>query len=95
VSNIATFNVSVSPDGKISFIYSDELRKALAGLGPVVTKRAGNVEPGVDGWGVELVEEFGSQTAGPFVNRSDAIAAEVRMVESALHGLNHVPDCAQ
>ena len=75
--------VIVSPDGKIHLIYSDELRSLLA-EGPSTVVRASHVEPtqsGGHGWTADL-SPSGGPVLGPFETRAEALAEEVKWLET-------------
>lgn len=82
--------VVIEPDGGVAFVYSDELYEALAGAFDLTTRRAGRVEPTVDGaWAVDVSPVTGSASPveiGVFARRGDALAAEAEWVRNYLRG---------
>lgn len=66
----------VDPVGNIRCIYTEEID--LRTLGDLRIVRASHVEPGTDGsWSADL-SPVGGPHLGPFFQRNQAIAAEVR-----------------
>jgi hypothetical protein len=67
--------VVVSPDGRIQFLWADEL-SGLIDDGRTVIRRASHVEPTADGrWTADLAPS-GGPVLGPFRLRGQAIDAE-------------------
>ena len=63
----------VSPNGAITAIYAEDID--LRSLGTPTITRASHVEPDAIGqWFAEIVD---GPTLGPFLKRSDALAAEI------------------
>ena len=75
--------VHVDPDGRVRFIYSDELAGLLE-LGTSTVRRASHVEPApAGGWTADMGPS-GGPVLGPYVLRADALAAEVAWIEEQL-----------
>lgn len=75
--------VNITPDGTITFIYSDDLQPLL-GLGTPTIRRASHVEANSDGqWEADMSPSNGP-LLGPFQLRSEALAAEVAWLQE--HG---------
>jgi hypothetical protein len=71
---------------QVTTIYQEKVD--LSRLGPPVTRRASNVEPGADGlWRADLALSGGPVLAG-FTKRSAALAAEFSWLEQHLSELN-------
>jgi hypothetical protein len=69
----------IEPGGRVRGIYSEAIPLEL--LGPPTIVRASTVEPDHDGrWHADLRLLLGP-VLGPFVRRSEAIAAEVAWLE--------------
>ena len=72
--------LSISPQGDIRGIYNDDF--PWLELGKALVQRASNVEPDHLGlWWADLFLSNGPKI-GPFARRSDAIAAEIRWLET-------------
>lgn len=72
--------VSIAPDGKLQFLYNDDLRPLMA-LGKATVTRASDVEPTAEGeWTADL-SRVGGPVLGPFKLREQALAAEVQWLE--------------
>ena len=67
--------LSIAADGKISAIYSDDLRPLLE-LGEVTIRRASSVEPSGTEWVVDLSAVGGPSELGRFELRERALEAE-------------------
>lgn len=77
--NPSEVSLFVSPEGELSFVYSDELMAALGELGEVRTARVSHVEPAPDGksWLADMSPLCGEKVVlGPFASRAEALAAE-------------------
>jgi hypothetical protein len=71
----------VRPNGRIEFIYQDDLRGLLA-EGHATITRASHVEPTVDSrWAADMTPVDGPPCLGPFDTRAEALAAEVAWLE--------------
>ena len=64
--------------GHLLAIYTEAID--LAEIGPTVIRRASHVEPCVGGWSADMSPVYGP-VLGPFVKRSEALAAEVYWLE--------------
>lgn len=78
--------ITVTPDGRLVFVYQDELQPLLA-EGSAQTRRVSHVEPdqnaaGEPGWSVDLCP-IGGPVLGWYPLRADALAAEVNYLRSA------------
>jgi len=71
--------VRIDPKGTILALYQETLD--LGQLGPSEIHRASHVEPEGDLWTVDLAPIVGPRIGG-FLNRSDAIQAEIDWIES-------------
>lgn len=72
--------VNIDADGRLRFMYSDELAGLLE-LGPSTVRRASHVEPApAGGWTADL-EPSGGPVLGPYRLRADALAAELAWLE--------------
>jgi hypothetical protein len=70
----------ITPGGTVRCVYSEEID--LAALGSPAISRASHVEPDQHGrWLVDL-SPVGGAVLGPFVNRSEALAAEHSWLET-------------
>lgn len=70
----------VEPNGNVRCIYDEELD--LTVLGTVAITRASHVEPAPGGGWCADLSPVGGPVLGPFVKRSEALAAEVAWLES-------------
>jgi hypothetical protein len=69
----------ISPTGEIHCLYSEHLD--LSTLGRPTIRRASHVEPTHDGhWTADLAP-LGGPLLGPFLLRSEALAAEIVWIE--------------
>jgi hypothetical protein len=67
-------NVVVTAAGVVRLVYDETI--SLVALGPLAIRRASHVEPDASGaWRADL-SPVGGPVVGPFVRRSDALAAE-------------------
>ncbi len=74
MSDADTIDLLVGQDGGVRCIYGEELE--LHALGKLTIKRASHVEPDPHGhWHADMGPS-GGPVLGPFVSRSDALAAE-------------------
>lgn len=74
----------ISPDGEVRCIYDEAID--LHSLGSLSIQRASHVEPTVDGrWLADLTPVAGP-VLGPFLRRTDALAAELSWLKC--HWLN-------
>jgi hypothetical protein len=81
---MTTTKIRIAPNGQIRFIYNDSLR-SLMEEGESVIKRASHVEPNAEGkWEVDMAP-VGGPKFGPFETRKEALAEEVKWLES--HGI--------
>ena len=66
-------------NGKIRYIYRDDLQDSFKGLGKTKIARASHVEPNSKGqWVAQII---GGPKLGPFKLREDALRAEVEYLE--------------
>ena len=71
----------ISLGGVVRTIYGESID--LAALGPLSIRRASHVEPLEDGrWLADLTPIDGQTILGPFVRRSEALAAEVQWLDA-------------
>ena len=83
MSNTKTFSILVSPSGKISMIYRDELGELLK-QGNSETKRASFVEPSQNNtWEADLKSSNGPKLTG-FNTRQEALDEEKQWLERKL-----------
>jgi hypothetical protein len=76
--------IIISPGGTVRCIYDEAID--LAALGRLVITRASHVEPTPDGrWQADLSPVAGP-VLGPFVRRSEALAAEATWLEKSMSG---------
>jgi len=80
-----TTNLFIQPDGRLQFVYDDELAELLA-IGAAEIERGGFVEPYNDGsWMVvSAFDPQGPVIDGPFPTRQEALRYEREHVEGAL-----------
>ena len=71
--------IVIHTNGTAICIYSESIQ--LAVIGPLKIKRASHVEPDADGRWIADLSPVGGPQLGPFNNRSDALAAEIRWLE--------------
>ena len=77
--------ITISPNGELSFIYKDELRPLLD-IGKADIRRVSHVEPTQDGrWSADL-SPVGGPILGPFEFRQDALEAEVEWLNQHVLG---------
>jgi hypothetical protein len=75
------YTIKILKDGKIQFIYSDELAEILREAGVLNIVRASHVEPIKDGdWQADMSPVKGP-VLGPFKTRFAALEAEVAWLE--------------
>ena len=67
--------ILVKPTGNAVCIYSDAI--PLSAIGKLAITRASHVEPNSVGQWMADLSSVGGPVLGPFVKRSDALAAEV------------------
>jgi hypothetical protein len=82
--------IQVLSDGRVQFIYSDELSEMLdlPGCESVSITRASHVEPTADGrWTADMKPMLGP-ILGPFATRAAALSAEVDWLDAKLFGSN-------
>ncbi len=70
----------IEPDGAVRCIYSEDID--LAALGRPVIRRASHVEPTEDGQWTADLSPVGGPTLTAFPTRSQALAAELRWLET-------------
>lgn len=70
----------ISSVGQVRCIYTDEL--PLSDLGELSISRASHVEPDSVGWWRADLSPVGGPLLGPFVKRTDALAAEVEWLRN-------------
>ena len=66
--------ILIEPGGMIRCLYSEAIE--LAALGPLQIARASHVEPTADGQWLADLSPLSGPALGPFVCRSEALAAE-------------------
>ena len=72
-------------NGRIRYLYDEALD--LSALGPTTIRRASHVEPDEAGlWWADLAPVAGPKL-GPFIRRSEALAAEAVWLEARLNEL--------
>ena len=90
---MTTHVLTVSPAGRVEFVYADDLA-ALLHLGMPAVARASHVEfrligesdtAGVGGWYAEL-SPVGGPVLGPYSRRRKAVADEVAWLEANVIG---------
>jgi hypothetical protein len=69
----------VHPTGQVRCLYDEAVD--LATLGRLCVKRASHVEPDADGHWIADLSPVGGPLLGPFVARSESLAAERRWLE--------------
>jgi hypothetical protein len=74
--------IHVAPDGTVTTIYSEAID--LSSLGALHIRRASHVEPTADGQWTADMGPVGGPVLGPFVKRSEALAAEVAWLEAKI-----------
>ena len=72
--------IIIRPSGGANCIYSDAL--PLAVIGKLTITRASHVEPCEDGQWIADLSPVNGPTLGPFVQRRDALAAEVEWLRT-------------
>jgi hypothetical protein len=72
----------IAPTGRVCCLYGEELD--LDSLGSLTIRRASHVEPIDNGCWTADLSPIGGPTLGPFAQRSQAVAAEVRWIEDHL-----------
>lgn len=75
-----TFKMSIGTNGRMTLIY-DDLHTGLMEQGHSTVTRASNVEPCAGGWKATMRD---GTVIGPYRLRADALAAEVKYLESKL-----------
>lgn len=70
----------IEPSGVILAIYDETID--LAALGPPVISRASHVEPDQEGRWIADLAPVGGPRLGPFLRRSEALAAEHTWLET-------------
>ncbi len=70
----------IEPDGAVRCIYSEDID--LAALGRPVIRRASHVEPTENGQWTADLSPVGGPTLTAFPTRSQALAAELRWLET-------------
>lgn len=78
----STMHILVTNSGSIQFIHSDELFNALKDIGTPSIRRASNVEPTDDSLWTATMRD--GVIIGPFDSRTEALAAEVALLESRM-----------
>lgn len=68
----------IEANGTVRYIYSDDLH---ADFGADSIRRASHVEPAPGGWTADMGPS-GGPVLGPFAKRGEALAAEVKWLES-------------
>ncbi len=81
------FDVVVARDGCLSSIYCESID--FKALGRTQIRRASNVEPTEDGQWLADLSPVEGPLLGPFENRSQAIAAEVRWLRDHWFAAKH------
>lgn len=77
--------ILISKNGKVTFIYDDELAGLLGkGIKASIT-RVSNVEPCDGGWSATMVDD--GTVLGPFPLRQQALEAEIAYLEQKLFGV--------
>lgn len=79
--------LTVDAAGTVQFIYDDELVE-LIGEGQSQTRRASTVEPVFGGWAADMSLLTGGcgPVLGPYLRRSEALAAEVAWIKANVLG---------
>ena len=72
-------NLIIVKSGSVRGIYGEEI--ALDSLGPLKIERASHVEPDDQGRWLADLSPVGGPTLGPYLKRSEALAAEVAWLE--------------
>ena len=67
---------------RLRFIHQDDLAEAMQ-VGNVATFRASHVEPGEDGWNIDL-RPVNGPVLGPFTRRDTALQAEAKWLRENL-----------
>jgi hypothetical protein len=70
----------IEPRGVIRTVYDETID--LAALGPPVISRASHVEPDQEGRWIADLAPVGGPRLGPFLRRSEALAAEYTWLET-------------
>jgi len=68
-------NINITTDGKLRFIYADDLQPLLE-LGTPQVRRASHVEPTENGQWTADMSPVSGPVLGPFTLRSEALTAE-------------------
>ena len=85
-----TQDIIIDEEGRIEFVYSDDLAEAmgldeLVGAGLATVERASHVEPAAGGgWNVDMTPRGGPASLGVFTKRADALAAEVEWLKQQM-----------
>jgi len=72
-------NLFIAPTGQVCCLYNEGLD--LQSLGRLTIRRASHVEPTDDGQWTADLSPLDGPVLGPFVRRSDALAAEEHWIE--------------
>jgi hypothetical protein len=78
--------VKILANGKIHFIYSDQMSEAMKKAGVLSIFRASHVEPNKDGKWVADMSPVKGPKLGPFSTREKALCAEVQWLEKKYLG---------
>jgi len=76
-------NITITPNGDLQFIYSDDLQPLLE-LGQPTVRRVSHVEPNQYGQWTADMSPVAGPLLGPYVYRGDALDAEREWLEE--HG---------
>lgn len=79
------FNIKISPGGKVTFIYTDEMADLLK-EGQVTIRRASHVEPDPRGGWTADMSPMGGPKLGPCSLRSIALWWETQWLNEKLFG---------
>lgn len=79
-----SFNISISPNGSVTMIYSDDHVGFLDKLGAPVVTRASFVEPAEGGWTADMSPIAKGVILGPYKLRQEALDAEAAWLNKRL-----------
>ena len=79
--------IRIDQDGRLQFVWDDDVGAALRPLGEMSVQRVSHVEPTTDArWEADMSPVSGP-VLGPFGRRADALAAEVAWLQVNLFGV--------